>query len=443
MAYCWVQTPGLLKRRKRNISPQKPLLSSHWVQQEKYECEATLTADGVQLAKDWTQLPPEVLAFIFGFLSRGKDRRNVQLVCRSWNGVMNLKSLWKNSYICIRKTAAVASASTALWLRLQARGITRFCISCIKESNLALFMKKLVDFAPKTVSLDLHFAESADLGRRDFLSTISQLQSLRKLGLSGKGSQYVLHMAALLASLPGLQELSLFTVPNVRLESIRHEKLKVLVLEKMGRLKSSETCILLQELPCLEQLEIKACSYDRWCFNSSFQPGLNTEIIYSSGYDQDTNEIIYCSGYDQDTKLVKLSLARSNFDESEVSFPRRLLFLQSLDLSSCRLDQEYLSDILGQLLYLKELNLSGITCYISNSIPIDKNMRLIISIMAHFLPAGLGLVHLAGTKIALRSRVCLCVRLQLSRVLSCIIRLLCHCSHERSGSYWKFAGSIG
>ena len=429
MAYCWVQTPGLLKRRKLNISPQRPLLRSHWVRQEKYECEATLTADGVQLAKDWTLLPPEVLAFIFGFLSSGKDRRSVQLVCRSWNGVMSLKSLWKNSYICIRKTAAVASASTALWLRLQARGITRFCISCIKESNLALFMKKLVDFAPKTVSLDLHFTESADLGRKDFLSAISQLHSLRKLGLSGKGSQYVLHMATLLASLPGLQELLLFAVPNVRLKSIRHEKLKVLVLEKMGCLKSSETCILLQELPCLEQLEIKACSYDRWCFNSSFQPGLGTDIVYSSGYDQDT-------------KLVKLSLARSNFDESEVSFPRRLLFLQSLDLSSCRLDQEYLSDILGQLLYLKELKLSGITCYISNSIPIDKNV-IISMIMAHFLPAGLGLAHLAGTKIALRSRVCLCVRLQLSRVLSCIIRLLCHCSHERSGSYWKFAGSIG
>ena len=51
---------------------------------------------------------------------------------------------------------------------------------------------------------------------------------------------------------------------------------------------------------------------------------------------------------------------------------------------------------------------------------------------------------LAGTKIALRSRICLCVcvcvRPHLSRVLSYVISLLCRYSHERCGSYWKFAG---
>ena len=50
-------------------------------------------------------------------------------------------------------------------------------------------------------------------------------------------------------------------------------------------------------------------------------------------------------------------------------------------------------------------------------------------------------------KIALCSRVCVfvcvCVRPQLSCALSYVILLLCHYSHERSGSYWKFAASIG
>ena len=35
---------------------------------------------------------------------------------------------------------------------------------------------------------------------------------------------------------------------------------------------------------------------------------------------------------------------------------------------------------------------------------------------------------------------CVCVRPQLSHVLSYVIPLLCHYSHERSGSYWKFTG---
>ena len=64
------------------------------------------------------------------------------------------------------------------------------------------------------------------------------------------------------------------------------------------------------------------------------------------------------------------------------------------------------------------------------------------------IPAGrVRSTRLAGTKIALHSRicvcVCVCVRPQLSRGLSYVIPLLCHYSHERSGSYWKFAGSIG
>ena len=53
----------------------------------------------------------------------------------------------------------------------------------------------------------------------------------------------------------------------------------------------------------------------------------------------------------------------------------------------------------------------------------------------------------AHMKIALRSRVCVCVcvcvRPQLSCALNYVIPLLCHYSHERSGSCWKFAGSIG
>ena len=38
--------------------------------------------------------------------------------------------------------------------------------------------------------------------------------------------------------------------------------------------------------------------------------------------------------------------------------------------------------------------------------------------------------------------VCVCVRPQVSRALGYVILLLCHLhySHERSGSYWKFAG---
>ena len=39
--------------------------------------------------------------------------------------------------------------------------------------------------------------------------------------------------------------------------------------------------------------------------------------------------------------------------------------------------------------------------------------------------------------------VCVCVRPQILRALSYVIPLLCHYSHERSGSYWKFVGSIG
>ena len=57
----------------------------------------------------------------------------------------------------------------------------------------------------------------------------------------------------------------------------------------------------------------------------------------------------------------------------------------------------------------------------------------------HYQPG----VRSTGTKIALCSRasayvcVCVCVRPQLSRVLSYVIVLLCHYSHERS------AGSVG
>ena len=39
--------------------------------------------------------------------------------------------------------------------------------------------------------------------------------------------------------------------------------------------------------------------------------------------------------------------------------------------------------------------------------------------------------------------VCVCVHPHLSRALRYVIPLLCHYSHERSGSCKKFAGSIG
>ena len=62
-----------------------------------------------------------------------------------------------------------------------------------------------------------------------------------------------------------------------------------------------------------------------------------------------------------------------------------------------------------------------------------------------FLPAKRAQsLHPAGTEIALRfCVVCVCVRPQLSCALSYVISLLCHYSHECSGSYRKFAGSIG
>ena len=57
-----------------------------------------------------------------------------------------------------------------------------------------------------------------------------------------------------------------------------------------------------------------------------------------------------------------------------------------------------------------------------------------------FLPAGRALrARLADPKIAFMFSVCVCVcvcvHLQLSRALNYIITLLCHYSHERSGSY--------
>lgn len=219
MAYCWIQTPAL-KRWKRSMSPQRPLLECHWG-----DTKGTSAAEWKQVATDWTLLPPEILAFLFGFLSSIKDRGNVQLVCRSWNGAMNLKSLWKNSTICIRK-AAFASGMSAQWLCLQAKGITQFSISCIRESNLTSFMKRLVDYAPGTTSLELVFNESTDMAKEDLLSALSRLQCLQKLTLSGKGTQRLFHMNALFDSLPALQELSLFGIFDVCLQSVRHKNCK-------------------------------------------------------------------------------------------------------------------------------------------------------------------------------------------------------------------------
>ena len=39
--------------------------------------------------------------------------------------------------------------------------------------------------------------------------------------------------------------------------------------------------------------------------------------------------------------------------------------------------------------------------------------------------------------------VCLCDQPHLSCVPNYVITLLCHYSHEHSGSYWKFIGPIG
>ena len=60
-----------------------------------------------------------------------------------------------------------------------------------------------------------------------------------------------------------------------------------------------------------------------------------------------------------------------------------------------------------------------------------------------YLPAGCTLhKHPAGTKIALHSRVCLCVCVYSSAIITCAKLhrpLLCHCSHEDQGSYWKLS----
>ena len=84
---------------------------------------------------------------------------------------------------------------------------------------------------------------------------------------------------------------------------------------------------------------------------------------------------------------------------------------------------------------------SEVHCYYSSLRVIKYSLptqQLFASCKDSFLPAG----HLrstcpAGTKIALHSRICLCVRPQLSRALSYVIPLLYHYSHKRSAMQWK------
>ena len=105
-------------------------------------------------------------------------------------------------------------------------------------------------------------SECVDAAGGELVANIARFSSLTKFVLTGTGTQSVKNMGGILNALDNLTELGLVNLARIKLSStpiLHSSQLQILSLEHLGTVHCSQTTALINMLPNLKHLEIKAC----------------------------------------------------------------------------------------------------------------------------------------------------------------------------------------
>jgi len=338
------------RRRNWSGTSQMPLLSAHQ--------GTSLPSSSSQRGSfaEWSQLPTDILLYIFSYLSRA-ERRSVMFVCRLWNSAMNDYTLWKNS--CVRLKHL--QVPMTYWSLIKFRGITNVCLQSISMASTISALGKLYDCSGGLVSLQLAIKEAVDdhVFSKMILPPVAKFGSLQILSVEGVREEGVfsyayklsLNSGMLLAALPTLKELRLVVVSVTgnceHKYPPQHQQLESLTLDRCAMDDRNENviCVMTSHLPKLKHLEILY----------PYKPVRSIHTYH--GFEIATFNQMEIEG-EVLTHLLKLKINKCNLHGSlwKPPVPTRMKYIQHLDISYC---VEIPYQILSHLPHLKELNLSG------------------------------------------------------------------------------------
>ena len=239
------------------------------------------------------QLPSEMLCSIFSYLS-AEEKKTAALVCKKWNGVLRIPSLWEN--VSMHISMASASCFREITAAMDERGIKRTCIGLPKKPKRTSKKEFVLRFTPQFIELTnytCHFLETLDmrsfpldekrkpanfkhlnpmlhlknlaLGKfpvdEDFLKLFPNLEKMVDEGNLGNDLLVKVGM-----HLPKLQELRLFCRYTISFNN--DSKCAGTILKYMPQLKKitfSQSLIgddgvdFLAQLPLLEEMSLSRC----------------------------------------------------------------------------------------------------------------------------------------------------------------------------------------
>ena len=236
------------------------------------------------------RLPSEMLCSIFSHLSV-EDKKTAALVCKKWNVVLRIPSLWEN--MSMRISMASASNFREITAAMDERGIKRVNLGLQKKpksKSWKVFVLRLTHQFIELTNYTCHFLQSLDM--RSFILDVESLPD------NFKHMNPMLHLKELLLSKFPVDEDFLKLFPN--LEKIVDEgSLTNDVLVKVG-----------MYLPKLQELQLLC----RYTMADNGNKCAETILHYMP-------------------QLKKITFDDSNIGDADVELLAQLSFLEELSLS--------------------------------------------------------------------------------------------------------------
>lgn len=272
----------------------------------------------------------QVLMQVFLNLDSPHDRRNVGLVCRSWNNSMNQPCLWKSSRIHLPTVNRLRWLRSIHWSVLHSRRISNISLDGLSPSTMPRILKIVSRNLPNLQKLRLELSNQSQAIYN--LSCLTDLLKLECLSLSGSlsGGQ----VSVKFPYLPALKQLLI----EERLSEIRFSKLFP-ALESLSMILGQHDTVKLANF-----VHLKSLSLPRSRFNGQLFISKNASLTFPS--------IVFL-----DMSCSRLHLL--HYGDGVQQFFTRFPCLHSLNLANCGVCEEDLLIIVGLLTQLKELNLSG------------------------------------------------------------------------------------
>ncbi|XP_067894984.1 uncharacterized protein im:7136021 isoform X2 [Heterodontus francisci] len=320
---------------------------------------------------NWLNLPQDILLEVFRYLTP-EEKANIRATCKYLKQLVDHPTLWMNSTIVLKN---LQSCNSLFWRTLRKRRIRSVVI---KEATQKKW-QRMVNLLPGLTAVTIDVKKNLES-----LRTLTLLVNLQKLQLSNKLQMLDQELLREVTIFKQLTHLILCTSMFVHNSSLCHiaelTKLQALTLHVGQKSPLASLRYVLFRLPKLRELSLS--SVDIWdnlslCFTSpgminSEQTGTGpfTEYVKILPSDLASLDLINTRLSNADVQLLSDSSGKtlkhlglvlcSGITEIMLKrLPKQFPFLQTLDLSGCRLLKPDILLGLGELTFLKEIVISN------------------------------------------------------------------------------------